>query len=140
MSTSVRHSLPLWLQLTPTRAGEEVRDSANVVPQSMMIAFFISGALAFGISVAILFSVGDLKTVLTTSTNYPIIEIVYTATRSKGATTAIIVALMLTSVFSTFGLLASASRLTWALARDRAFPFSTYFERVSATCLLGHQR
>ena len=120
-----------------TRAGEEVRDSARVVPQSMMIAFCVSGALAFGISVAILFSVGDLKTVLTTSTNYPIIEIVYTATQSKAATTAIIVGLMLTSLFSTFGLLASASRLTWALARDRAFPFSKYFEHVSATRMFG---
>lgn len=102
-----------------------------------MIAFFLSGGLAFGISIAILFSVGDLKTILTTSTNYPIIEIVYTATGSKAATTAIIVALMLTSVFSTFGLLASASRLTWALARDRAFPFSNFFERVRATPRFG---
>lgn len=99
----------------------------------MVIAFFISGAMAFGISIAILFSVGDLKTVLSTSTNYPIIEIVYTATQSKGFTTGIIVALMLTSVFSTFGLLASASRLTWALARDRVFPLSRYFEHVSDT-------
>lgn len=99
----------------------------------MMIAFFISGALAFGASIAILFSVGDLKTVLTTSTNYPIIAIFYTATQSKGATTSIIAALMLTSVFSTFGLLASASRLTWALARDGAFPFSNYLEHVSTT-------
>lgn len=38
-------------------AGEEVRNSENVVPQSMVIAFFISGAMAFGASIAILFSV-----------------------------------------------------------------------------------
>lgn len=98
-----------------------------------MIAFFINGALAFGASIAILFGVGDLKTVLTTSTNYPIIAVFYTAPQSKGTTTSIIAALMLTSVFSTFGLLASASRLTWALARDGAFPFSSYLEHVSTT-------
>lgn len=103
----------------------------------MIIAFFISGAMAFGISIAILFSVGDLRTVLSTSTNYPIIAIVYTATQSKGFTTSIIVALMLTSVFSTFGLLASASRLTWALARDKVFPYSKYFEHVSTACRYG---
>ncbi|KAL8714995.1 MAG: hypothetical protein Q9225_006441 [Loekoesia sp. 1 TL-2023] len=114
-------------------AGEEVRNSENVVPQSMVIAFFISGAMAFGASIAILFSVGDLHTILTTSTNYPIIQIFYTATQSKGATTAIISGLMLTSVFSTFGLLASASRLTWALARDNSFPLSKYFAHVSVT-------
>ena len=103
----------------------------------MIVAFFISGALAFGASIAILFSVGDLKTILNTSTNYPIIQIFYIATQSKGATTAIIVGLMLTSVFSTFGLLASASRLTWALARDRGFPFSKYFEHVSTVQWFG---
>ena len=97
----------------------------------MMIAFFISGAMAFGASVALLYGVGDLKTILSTKTNYPVIQIFYTATQSKPATTAIIVALMLTSLFSTFGLLASASRLTWALARDRGFPFSEYFQHVS---------
>ena len=108
-----------------------MKDAANVVPQSMVIAFFISGALAFGASVAILFSVGDLKTILNTPTKYPIIQVFYIATQSKGATTAVIVALMFTSVFSTFGLLASASRITWALARDRGFPSSSYFEHVS---------
>ncbi|KAI4154928.1 MAG: hypothetical protein L6R39_001325 [Caloplaca ligustica] len=117
--------------------SEEVRNSENVVPQSMVIAFFISGAMAFGASVAILFSVGDLKTILSTSTNYPIIQIFYTATQSKAATTVIISGLMLTSVFSTFGLLASASRLTWALARDNTFPLARYFAHVGITSAYG---
>lgn len=121
-----------------TCVGEEVKNSENVVPQSMVIAFFISGAMAFGASIGILFSVGDLKTILNTSTNYPIIQVFYTATQSKGATTAIISGLMLTSVFSTFGLLASASRLTWALARDNTFPLSNYFKHVSPP--VGHDR
>lgn len=99
----------------------------------MVMAFFISGTMAFGASIAILFSVGDLNTILKTSTNYPIIQVFYTATQSKAATTAIISGLMLTSVFSTFGLLASASRLTWALARDNTFPWSSYFKHVSGT-------
>lgn len=102
----------------------------------MIIAFFISGALAFGASTALLFSVGDLKTILRTSTNYPVIQIFYTATQSKAATTAIIAALMLTSLFSTFGLLASASRLTWALARDKGFPCWEYFNHVSMLTLV----
>lgn len=117
--------------LSSPKAGEEVKQAAIVVPQSMVIAFVISGALAFGMSIAILFSVGDLQKALSTSTDYPIIEIFYTATQSKGATTAIIVALMMAGVFSTFGLVASASRITWALARDKAFPYSSYFQHVS---------
>ncbi len=113
------------------KAGEEVQKAARVVPESMVIAFFISGSLAFAASIAILFSIGDLHSTLSTATDYPIIQVFYTATKSRGATTAIIVGLMMTSVFSTFGLLASASRITWALARDKGFPFSTYFQYVS---------
>ena len=96
----------------------------------MIISFLISGIFAFAISVAILFSVGDVMTILNTPTKYPIIQIFYVATKSKRATTAIITALIWTSVFSTFGLLASASRLTWAFARDKGFPFSKYLEHV----------
>ena len=117
-------------ELTISLLGEEVRNSATVVPRSMIYAFYISGVLAFGMSIAILFSVGDLKTILNTPTNFPIIQIFYVATKSKRATTAIIVGLMLTSVFSTFGLLASASRLTWAFSRDKGFPYSNYLEHV----------
>ena len=96
----------------------------------MLIAFFISGAMALGMSIAILFSIGDVYAILSTSTDYPIIEVFHTATKSKKATTAIIIGLMLTSVFSSFGLLASASRLTWAFARDKGFPYSKYLEHV----------
>ena len=97
----------------------------------MLLSFYLSGIMAFGFSVALLFSVGDLYDVLATPTNYPIIQIAYNATQSKGATTAIIVALMLTSVFSSFGLLASASRLTWAFACDGGYPYSRYLGHVS---------
>ena len=100
----------------------------------MMHAFWISGVQALGISIAILFSIGDLTAVLSTPTDYPIIQVFYVATQSKPATTAIIVALMLTSIFSCFGLLASASRLTWSFAQDRGIPFAGYLEHVW-TCL-----
>lgn len=113
------------------RTGEEVKDSAIVVPQSMVIALVISGALTMAFSIAILFGVGDIQLALQSPTHYPIIQIFHTATRSKGATTAIICTLISTLTFTTFGLLASASRLAWAFARDKGFPFPDYFSHVS---------
>ncbi|KAL6716628.1 hypothetical protein ACLMJK_006196 [Lecanora helva] len=112
--------------------SEEVINAATVVPQSMLIAQFISGAFAMAFSIAILFGIGDISTVLQTPTKYPIIEIFMVATRSKGATTALVCALISTLVFSTFGLLASASRLAWAFSRDKGFPFSGFFGKVSS--------
>ena len=119
------------IQLTLCSIGEEVKDASIVVPRSMIIALLISGTLTIGISIALLFSIGDIKIALSSRTNFPVIEIFYRATQSKRATTAMMMALIFTLVFATFGTLASASRLVWAFARDNGLPFSIYFAHVS---------
>ena len=110
---------------------EEVRNAAVVVPRSMITAMFISGVLTIAFSVALLFSIGDLESTLTAPSGFPIIQVLYVATQSKGLSTIMCSALVLTLIFATFGTLASASRLTWAFARDNGFPFPKYFAHVS---------
>ena len=90
----------------------------------------IGGVLAFAFSIAVLFSIGDLTAALSTSTDYPIIEIFKNATQSNRATNAMVADLISSMMFVSFGLLASASRVTWAFARDKGLPFSSYFSHV----------
>lgn len=123
--------LKMLFELTSFLTGEEVRDSATVVPQSMVKAMIISGSFAMAFSIAILFGIGDIKLALSSPTKYPIIQIFLTATKSKGATTLMVCPLISALIFSTFGLLACASRLAWAFARDKGFPFPDYFSYVS---------
>ena len=111
--------------------GEEVTDSAVIVPQSMVIALILSGIMTVAFSIAILFGIGDITHVLHSPTKYPIIQIFLTATGSNRATTAMVCVLISSLIFSTFGLLACASRLAWAFARDQGFPFSSFFSHVS---------
>ena len=96
----------------------------------MVLGMIISGGFAFAFSIALLFSIGNLTAALSTPTNYPIIEIFNNAVQSNRATNAMVAALISSMMFSTFGLLASASRLTWAFARDKGLPFSTYLSKV----------
>lgn len=110
--------------------AEEVKNSAIVVPQSMVMSLFINGVSTIAFSVAILFGIGDIKFALSSPTKYPIIQIFFTATGSKAATTALVCALISTLIFATFGTLASASRLTWAFARDKGLPFPDYIAQV----------
>lgn len=110
--------------------GEEVIDAATVVPTGMVLGMIISGVFAFAFSIALLFSIDNLTAALSTPTNYPIIEIFKNAVQSNRATNAMVAALISSMMFSTFGLLASASRLTWAFARDKGLPFSTYLSKV----------
>jgi len=118
-------------ELIGTSKGEEVENSAIVVPRSMIMGLLISGTFTLGLSIALLFNIGDIRVALETPTKFPIIEIFYNATHSKPATTAMMAALISTLIFATFGTLASASRLTWAFARDRGFPYSDYFSHVT---------
>lgn len=97
----------------------------------MVVALILSGALTLGFSIAILFGIGNVELALSSPTKYPIIQIFLTATGSKDATTALSCALIATLVFATFGLQACASRLAWAFARDKGFPFPNYFSHVS---------
>ncbi|KAL9122705.1 MAG: hypothetical protein Q9187_000743 [Circinaria calcarea] len=116
--------------------SEEVTNAAVVVPRSMILGIILSGVLAFAFAIAILFSIGDITAALSTPTNFPIIEIFQNATQSKRATNAMVTALISSLMFSTFGLLASASRLTWAFARDKGLPFPAYFSHVDKYYLI----
>ena len=98
----------------------------------MVASMVLSGAFTFAFSIALLFGIGDLTAALNTPTNLPIIEIFKTATQSNRATNAMTAALISSLLFSSFGLVASASRLTWAFARDKGLPYSSYLSHVSS--------
>lgn len=77
------------------------------------------------------FCITDLDAALATHTGYPFIEVFYAATGSKGGTTvmaSIVATLMLCACIS---ILATASRQTFAFARDDGMPFSPFFRKVS---------
>lgn len=97
----------------------------------MIWSIIVSGTLCFGMSIAILFCIGDVNAALDTPTGFPIIEIFFNATKSYAATNAMVSALIISIFFSALGLLASASRLIWAFARDDGLPFPRYFSHVS---------
>lgn len=112
--------------------AEEVDNAAVVVPRTMIWSIVVSGILCFGISIAILFSIGDVDAALNSPTTFPIIEIFFNATKSYAATNAMVSALIISIFFSALGLLASGSRLIWAFARDDGLPFPRYFSHVDS--------
>ncbi|KAK5123027.1 hypothetical protein LTR85_003593 [Meristemomyces frigidus] len=110
--------------------SEEVKDSATVIPKVIILTICINGALAFGFLIALLFCLGNIETVLSTPTGFPIIAIFLQATGSKAAATAMEAGLIIIAFASGFALLASVSRLTFAFARDGGMPFSKFFAYV----------
>lgn len=113
--------------------SEEVRNSATTVPKILIATILINGAMAFGFLLVLLFCVGNVTNAISTPTGYPIIEVFYQATGSTAAATAMMCAILVIAFASTFGILASVSRLTWAFARDGGLPFSDFFAHVNVT-------
>jgi len=109
--------------------SEEVKDAATTIPKVIILTIVINATLAFGFLIALLFCLGDLETVLSTPTGYPIIAIFVQAT-GKAAGTVMEAGLIIIAFASGFGILASVSRLTFAFARDGGMPFSKFFAYV----------
>jgi len=97
----------------------------------MVMSVGINGLFSFGFIICVLFTLGDFNAALNSPTGYPIIEVLFQATNSNAATTALMSLIVFSGVVALFGTLASVSRLVWAFARDKGLPFSNFFSYVS---------
>jgi choline transport protein len=97
----------------------------------MVTSVVINGGLSFAMIITLLFTIGDLEAVATTPTGYPIIQILFQATKSNAATTVLMTLIVAIGIVALFGTLASVSRLVWAFARDGGLPFGQIFTHVS---------
>ena len=113
--------------------SEEIEQAEIVVPQALITSVALNGALGFGFLIALLFSCGNLETTLSTPTGYPLIQIFFAATGSNKATTAMTCGIVASAVAAVLALLASASRTTWAFARDQGLPFSRMLQKVNSS-------
>jgi choline transport protein len=112
--------------------SEEIEDAETVVPQALITSVTLNGILGFGFLIALLFSCGNLETTLQTPTGYALIQIFYDATGSTKATNAMTCGIVASAVAAVLALLASASRTTWAFARDQGLPFSGWLSQVQS--------
>lgn len=96
----------------------------------MICTILLNGSLGFAIVLAFCFCLGDLDTALSSPTGYDFIEVFMNATNNHGGTSAMTAILITLVICATFGFLASASRQTWAFARDHGLPFSNFLSHV----------
>ena len=96
-----------------------------------MWGVFLNAILAFLMSVTLIFTLGDIDSLLNTPTRQPFIQLFYNATRSYAAVnvmTAIIIVMLSACCVSE---VATASRQLWSFARDGGLPGSSWLSVVS---------
>ncbi|KAF3390949.1 Choline transport protein [Talaromyces pinophilus] len=112
--------------------AEEVSDAATTIPRVITSSMILNGIVGFAMMLTLLFCLGDVDSVLESQTGFPFIQIFYNSVRSvAGATVMGAIVLILTWACAT-GIITSASRMTWAFARDRGTPFSRILSKVDS--------
>lgn len=111
--------------------SEEIQGASVNVPRAIIGSIAINGTLGFGMLLAVLFTLGDVNAVLGTNYIYPFIQIFLQSNSSYGGTTAMTAVVLALTFFSTIGLVATSSRMTWSFARDRGLPGWRYLSKVS---------
>ncbi|CAE7187628.1 Amino acid permease 2 [Pyrenophora teres f. teres] len=109
--------------------AEEIKDAGKTVPRAMIGAYLMNGLLGMVFLVSYMFMVTDVRAALDDATGYPHLWVFSQAVSAGGvvALNAIPTVLIFAGTL-TFNL--STSRQTWAFARDKGLPFSTWIGRV----------
>lgn len=126
----ISSNLPFVGYDCPCHLAEEVRNASTVVPWAMISTIMLNGALGFATCITFSFTLGNLQTDLMSATDFDFIQVFFGATNSRAGSsvmTAILIALI---TCASFGFLATASRQTWAFARDKGLPFSGFLSHV----------
>lgn len=114
-----------------THMTEEMPSPSRDTPLAIIYAILVGGVTGVAFILVILFCLTDLETVLTTSTNMPITELIYQATGSRAATVILTLMLGVCFISGTNSCITSASRLLFAMARDKGMPFSSVFSVIN---------
>ncbi|KAJ5090970.1 hypothetical protein N7532_009654 [Penicillium argentinense] len=114
-----------------THMAEEVQNAAFVVPWCMVSTALINGGLGFIMLITLLYNMGDMQSVLSPASGFSFLPAVEHATGSKAATNGVAAIILIMEVCSAISILATASRQTFAFARDNALPFSGALAHVN---------
>jgi len=95
--------------------------------------------MLFAFVICLLFTIGNVDLVTSTTTGLPLIEVYYQATNSMPATNFLVLMPALILLFTLFNVFASVSRLIWVFSKDKGLPFSNFFSTVSLLTY-GQQR
>ncbi|PQE28242.1 amino acid permease protein [Rutstroemia sp. NJR-2017a WRK4] len=111
--------------------SEEINDASVTLPRAMMWSIVPNAGMGILMAVTLVFTMGDLDSVLQTKTEQPFIQVFYNATQSYAATNAMVVLVIILIVNCCVSEVATASRQIWSFARDKGLPGSSWLSQVT---------
>ncbi|KAF2147644.1 amino acid transporter-like protein [Myriangium duriaei CBS 260.36] len=108
---------------------EELPNPRRTAPRALVLAIIGGATTGFIFMVVCLFCIQDLNEVLNSSTGLPFMVLLQ-QTIGLGGGAALLVLFIVSGLGQGISIFTTASRLTWAFARDQGYPYSSYFEVV----------
>jgi len=109
--------------------AEEIPDPKRKVPQAIAFQLGIGFVTGFLYLIAIMYAINDYDALF--SSPFPIAEIYRQATGSSAGAIGLLCLLLFCIALNVIGVLVTAGRTLWTLARDRATPFHVFLHEVS---------
>lgn len=111
--------------------AEEMRDASRNLPRAMLSYAAVNYAIGFIMLLVFMFVIGDVQSVLATSTGEPWIQVIWNATESKAVTITMTAIVAFFFLFAAVNTNTTSSRQLYAFARDGGLPFSSWICKVS---------
>ncbi|KAH8810578.1 amino acid/polyamine transporter I [Xylogone sp. PMI_703] len=110
--------------------SEEIRDASISLPKAIMWSVILNAILGFLMAVTLIFTLGDIDSILATPTFQPFIQVFFNATGSYAATNTMTVIVIILLESCCISEVATASRQIWSFARDYGLPGSGWLSQV----------
>jgi amino acid transporter len=103
------------------------------VPLAMIGSVIINGVIGLVYAIILLFSLGDLESLLQSQTGFPFMQLFLNITGSRAGASVLTLCITLIAMAANAACVTSTSRTAWAFARDSGLPASEFFAEVNTT-------
>ncbi|KAK5109723.1 hypothetical protein LTR62_006563 [Meristemomyces frigidus] len=110
--------------------SEEIESAARGLPRSIMWSTYANATLGLVMIVTLIFTWGDMDSIIASTTGYPFLAVFYNTTHSLAGTNVLALLVILPLVGSVTACVATASRQIWAFSRDNGVPYSGFVRYV----------
>jgi choline transport protein len=111
--------------------AEEVSNASLTIPRAICAGMIINGIIGFAMMITTLYCLGDVESVLEGKTGFPFIQIFFNSAGSAGGAVGMGFVVLVLTWMCAMGITTTASRMTWAFARDKGMPFSKFLSKVN---------
>ncbi|KAF7712196.1 Choline transport protein [Penicillium ucsense] len=113
--------------------AEEIPQPSRNIPKAVLAQMAVGFTTGILYMIAIFYSIQDLDSVTSSAYNFPLAEIYYQATGSRGGALGLLILAFIPTLITASGCYITAGRTLWTLARDRATPFPQWMGRINGT-------